>query len=53
MPADKLQAKKDEIRHLRDVCKYLIKFKLMPEDSQEYAELTRVIQENNWDKAKK
>jgi hypothetical protein len=50
---EKLAAKKDEIKHLRDVCKYLIKFKLMPEDSEEYAELSRVIRENNWDKAKK
>jgi len=50
---EKLAAKKDEIKHLRDVCKYLIKFKLMPEDSQEYAELSRMIKENNWDKEKK
>ena len=50
LPAEKLAAKKDEIKHLRDVCKYLIKCKMMSEDSQEYAELSRMIKENNWDK---
>ena len=50
LPAERLAAKKDEIKHLRDVCKYLIKCKMMSEDSQEYAELSRMIKENNWDK---
>jgi hypothetical protein len=50
---EKLAAKKDEIKHLRDVCKYLIKFKLLSEDAQEFAELSRVIKDNNWDKEKK
>jgi hypothetical protein len=50
---EKLAAKKDEIKHLRDVCKYLIRFKILPEDAEEYAELSRVIKEQNWDKEKK
>jgi len=50
---EKLAAKKDEIKHLRDICKYLIRFKVMDADAEEYTELTRVINENNWDKGKK
>ena len=32
LPADKLAAKKDEVKHLRDVCKYLIRFDVIPAD---------------------
>jgi hypothetical protein len=50
LPDDKLAAKKDEIKHLRDICKYLIRFKLMSPDSEEKAELDAMIRDHNWDK---
>jgi hypothetical protein len=50
LPADKLAAKKDEIRHLRDVCKYLVKFNIMPADFEPKAQLEQIIKEHNWDK---
>jgi len=47
---DQLAAKKDEIKHLRDICKYLIRFKIIPADSEELTTLNQTIRENNWDK---
>jgi hypothetical protein len=52
LPAEKLAAKKDEIKGLRDVCKFLIKFQLMSESSEEFSQLSQLIRENNWDKKK-
>ncbi len=53
LPADKLAAKKDEVRHLRDVCKYLVRFEVMPADFAPKAELEQIIKANNWDKSNK
>ncbi|MDB6112646.1 MAG: hypothetical protein JWR69_4396 [Pedosphaera sp.] len=50
LPTEKLNAKKDEIKHLRDVCKYLVHFKIMPADTDEEAQLNQMIKEHNWDK---
>ena len=50
LPADKLAAKKDEVKHLRDVCKYLVRFDVMPPDFPPKAELEQMIKEHNWDK---
>ena len=50
LPADKLAAKKDEIKHLRDVCKYLVKFDIMPADFEPKAQLEQMIKDHNWDK---
>ena len=50
LPPDKLAAKKDEVRHLRDVCKYLAKFKVLPPDSDALTRLNDFIKEHNWDK---
>jgi hypothetical protein len=50
LPADKLAAKKDEIKHLRDVCKYLVKFGIAPDDFEAKTRLEEIIKENNWDK---
>ena len=50
LPADKLAAKKDEIRHLRDVCKYLARFKLIPDDAEPKLKLEALIKQHNWDK---
>jgi hypothetical protein len=50
LPADKLAAKKDEVKHLRDVCKYLIKFNIVPADLEAKAQLEQIIKDHNWDK---
>jgi hypothetical protein len=50
LPADKLAAKKDEVRHLRDVCKYMVKFNLMPADFEPKAQLEQFIKAQHWDK---
>jgi hypothetical protein len=50
LPADKLAARKDEVKHLRGVCKYLARFKIIPEDAEVKVKLEALIKENNWDK---
>jgi hypothetical protein len=50
LSADKLAAKKDEVRHLRDVCKYMVKFKLVPADFEPKAQLEQLIKTQHWDK---
>ena len=50
LPADKLEAKKDELKHLRDVCKYLAKSDVIPNDFEEKVQLEQLIKEHNWDK---
>ncbi len=50
---DKLEAKKDEIKHLRDVCKYLVRWKIIPADFEGTAQLEQIIKEHNWDKPAK
>jgi hypothetical protein len=50
LPADKLAAKKDEVKHVRDVCKYLVKFNIMPADFKAKAQLDQIIKDHNWDK---
>jgi hypothetical protein len=50
LPADKLAAKKDEVRHLRDVCKYLVKFNVMPADFEPKAQLEQLIRDQHWDR---
>jgi hypothetical protein len=50
LPADKLAAKKDEVKHLRDVCKYLIRFDVIPADYEGKAALDQLIKDHNWDK---
>jgi len=47
---EKLAAKKDEIKHLRDVVNYLIKFNIIPEDYEGKPALEQIIKEHNWDK---
>ena len=47
---DKLAAKKDEVKHLRDVCKYLARFKIIPDDAEPKLKLEELIKEHNWDK---
>lgn len=50
LPADKLAAKKDEIKHLRDVAKYLARWQIIPEDAEPVTQLQQIIKEHNWDK---
>jgi hypothetical protein len=50
LPPDKLAAKKDEVKHLRDVCKYLIRCKIIPADAEPLDRLNDFIKEHNWDK---
>jgi hypothetical protein len=47
---EKLEAKKDEIKHLRDICKYLIRFGIAPDDFEAKSKLEEIIKEHNWDK---
>jgi hypothetical protein len=53
LPADKLEAKKDEIKHMRDVCNYLIRFNIIPADTEGKTRLEQIIKDHNWDKKKK
>jgi hypothetical protein len=53
LPADKLEAKKDEIKHMRDVCNYLVKFNIIPTDYEGKARLEQIIKDHNWDQKKK
>ena len=47
---EKLAAKKDEIKHLRDVARYLIKFNVIPADWEGKDFLDKMIKDHNWDK---
>ncbi len=47
---EKLAAKKDEIKHLRDVARYLAKFGIIPNDAEPKQILEKIIKDNNWDK---
>jgi hypothetical protein len=49
---EKLAAKKDEIKRLRDVAKYLAKFSIIPADAEPIAKLEQIIKDHNWDKKK-
>jgi 3-keto-disaccharide hydrolase len=47
-----LAAKKDEIRHLRDVTRYLVKFNVIPSDAEPVIALDEIIKDQGWDKKK-
>ena len=50
LPPDKQAAKKDEVKHLYDVCKYLVHFNIIPEDAAPKVKLGEFIKEHSWDK---
>ena len=50
LPPDKLAARKDEVKHLRDICKYLARFKIIPADAELKVRLEELIKARNWDK---
>jgi hypothetical protein len=47
---DQLAAKKDELKHLRDVSKYLAKWGVIPDDAEPKVQLEQIIKQHNWDK---
>ncbi len=50
---DQLAARKDEIKHLRDVAKYLARFDVIPADAEPKVQLEQIVKEHNWDKKQK
>ena len=47
---EQLNGKKDEVKHLRNVCRYLAKFNIIPDDAEPKVELEEIVKEHNWDK---
>ena len=47
---EKLAEKKNELKHLRDVCKYLARFSVIPDDAEPKVQLEQIIKDHNWDK---
>jgi prepilin-type processing-associated H-X9-DG protein len=52
LPADKIAAKRDEVRGFNDNLRYLIRFKILPADFAPKAELDKLIRDQGWDKRK-
>jgi hypothetical protein len=50
LPAEKLTAKRDEVRYLNDVFRYLARHKIVPQDFAPKAALEQLIREHGWDK---
>ncbi|NOS69069.1 MAG: DUF1080 domain-containing protein [Verrucomicrobia bacterium] len=50
LSGDALAAKKDEVKHLRDITKYLARFGIIPNDAEPKVQLEQFIKEQNWDK---
>ncbi len=50
LSADQLEAKKDDIKHLRNVCRYLAKFNIIPDDAEPKVQLEEIVKDHNWDK---
>ncbi|MGP8238148.1 MAG: DUF1080 domain-containing protein [Limisphaerales bacterium] len=49
LPADTVNTKRNEVRQLRDVCNYLVKFKMVPSDFEPKAKFDQIIRDHNWD----
>jgi hypothetical protein len=52
LPADKLAAKKDEVKNLRDIFKYLTRFKVLPATFGPKVAAEQMITDQGWDKKK-
>jgi hypothetical protein len=50
LPADKLAEKKNELKHLRDIARYLARFDVIPDDAEPKVQLEQIVKEHNWDK---
>lgn len=53
LPADKLPGKRDEVRQLRDVFRYLARFKIVPADFAPLAALEQLIKDQGWDQRRR
>lgn len=53
LPTDQQANKKDEAKHIRDVFKYLARFKMIPTDFSPKADLDQMIKDKGWDKQEK
>ena len=53
LSAAQLEAKKDEIKYLRDVCNYLIRFNVIPAEVEPKTHLDEIIKDHKWDEKKK
>jgi len=47
---EQLAARKDELKHLRDVSRYLARFDIIPDDAEPKVQLEQIVKEHNWDK---
>jgi hypothetical protein len=52
LPADKMEAKKDEVKRVRDAFKYLARWKVIANDFGPKAAIDTLINDNGWDKKK-
>ena len=47
---EQLASRKDELKHLRDVCRFLARADVIPQDYEPKVELEQIIKDHNWDK---
>ena len=52
LPADKMAAKKDEVKRVRDAFKYLARWKTIPDTFAAKVEIDTLIKDQGWDKKK-
>lgn len=50
LPEEQLSARKDQLKHLRDVANYLARFNVIPDDNEVKTQLEQIIKDHNWDK---
>ncbi|HWW00881.1 MAG TPA: DUF1080 domain-containing protein [Candidatus Acidoferrum sp.] len=50
LPADKLESKKDEARHVNGAFQYVVKFQVMPADWEPKSALAKIVKDQRWDK---
>ncbi len=50
LPADQLPAKRDEVRQMRDVFRYLARWKILPEDFGPKVAVETMIRDQGWDR---
>lgn len=53
LPADRLSAKRDEVRNLNEAFNYLARFKIVPTDFSPKVAVAQFIRDQGWDKKKK
>jgi hypothetical protein len=52
LPADRLASKRDEVKGLNDVNRYLARWKIVPADYAPKAAIEQLIKDQGWDKKK-